>query len=210
MKLLAYLIDGNPVGESVRPWIESDLNGNPPFVSSENSIPGYTDISSISNWYIFSSFSGLDYLSIRSEISKILFSLVFDDLINSEKIIVSKLFLVEKTERDQVLTGEEQKEAWDILVESSLYCRSQRWGKSKSYISYFLSPSDSSDLAFDTSELCQNYINYNIIDYSTNGKDGIYDFIEGTSGYLNSGFPSKSYWTQEYQDNIISILKTGN
>ena len=69
---------------------------------------------------------------------------------------------------------------------------------------------DSSDLAKSTSELCNDYINYNIITLSKDGISGLFDYLKGEGDYVNSGYPSKPYWTQENQNKIIDILENGN
>jgi hypothetical protein len=209
MKINAYLIDGHPVGVDIRPWVESQLNGNKPFIISDLTPDSYQNISSVLNWYNFGALSDVDYIFIREQISLLVSSIGFSALTVEEKLIVSKLFLVSKTDRDTVLSAEEQKIAWDELVENSLNCRMMRWTKAKSYISYELDSTNASDLAVDTSILCLNYVNYNITSYLLTGKDGLYDYIEGTASYSLNGFPSKSYWSQQRQDNIMKILKIG-
>jgi hypothetical protein len=208
-KLQAYKIGSDVIGVDKLTWTELELNGNKPFISSNSIDSSYEDISSILNWHTLGNSTGEDYNFIRERIQEIVFQVGFPNLSQEEKIIAAKLYLVGKSDRDIVLTEAEQVVAWDSIVENSLRCRQDRWSKAKSFISYNLTPMDSSDLAISTSELCLNYINYNITRNSTNGIDGLYDFLEGTSGYSSSGFPSKIYWTQSYQDRIMSYLTKG-
>lgn len=210
MKLTSYLINGQPVGSIVRPWLESDLNGNIPFKCEDYVSDGYSDISSVYNWYSFGDLTGRDYNFIRNEIMSITNIIGFSNLNDEEKIISASLFVVNKTDRDSVLSDYDQKKYWNILVQNSLDCREKRWSLAKSYISYNILSKDSSDLGSSTSILCNSYINYNITDDITCGTPGLYDFLEGTSIYANNGYPNKSYWNQQDQDKIMNILKFGN
>jgi len=81
---------------------------------------------------------------------------------------------------------------------------------SRLYISYKLSPINSSDLAKSTSELCNDYINYNIITKVKDGISGLFDYLRGEGDYINNGYPSKSYWLQQDQNKLMDILENGN
>jgi hypothetical protein len=80
----------------------------------------------------------------------------------------------------------------------------------KKYISYKLSPANSSDLTKSTSELCSDYINYNIITKVKDGISGLFDYLKGGGDYITNGYPNKSYWTQSDQNRIMDILENGN
>jgi hypothetical protein len=71
-------------------------------------------------------------------------------------------------------------------------------------ISYVINNND------PTSKLCYEYINYNITTKIEDGVSGLFDYLKGEGDYTLTGYPSKSYWTQQDQDKIIDILEDGN
>ncbi len=220
MKLLAYKIEGKVVNRDIFNWTSSDLNGNEPWIVSNYDISGYEDITSIENWDILSHRLNKDFLFIRQRIKDIVdYSFVDRDGIvrtNSENlnlndgIIASKYFLVSKSVRDNFLSENDQLFWWKILVEKSQNCRAKRWEEAKTYISYNLSPVDSSNLAISTTQLCNDFINYNIISKSKDGVSGLFDYLRGIEDYSLNGFPSKSYWSLYHQNKLMDILENGN
>lgn len=208
MKLLAYKINGQTINVDVFNWSTNQLNGNQPWIVQDTVPADYADISSITSWYEIG-FGIKDYLYVRERIREFYTQIDFANLSEQEKIITCQLFIATKAERDTIFAEEYQKEYWNMLVEQSQQCRFDRWESAKKYISYKLSPTNSSDLANDTSMLCNNYINYNITDVAKDGIDGLFDYLQGDGSYTNTGYPSKSYWTQLDQDNVMSILHTG-
>lgn len=209
MKLQAYILNGKIINVEIFNWSEEQLNGNSPWIANEVIQSGYADITSIENWNTIG-FNIKDYNYVRSQINTIVTQAGFNNLTLNEKIIASKYFLVGKADRDTVISEEEQVNYWNILVENSQDCRFKRWESAKKYISYKLSPIDSSDLAKSTSELCADYINYNIITKAKDGISGLFDYLKGEGDYVGSGYPSKSYWTQADQDRIMDVLENGN
>jgi hypothetical protein len=209
MKLQAYILNGKVLNVDTFNWSYSDLNGNPPWIINELVQNNYSDITSISNWDTIG-FNLKDYDYVRSRIREIVLSTGFSGLTQNEKIIASKYFLVDKLDRDSVMGEEEQIYCWNDLVVNSQDCRFSRWEAAKKYISYQLDPINSSDLAKSTSELCNDYINYNIITLSKDSISGLFDYLKGEGNYTTNGYPSKTYWTQENQDKIMDILENGN
>lgn len=220
MKLLAYKINGKVINKEIFNWSINDLNGKDPWIVSPVDVFGYEDISSIENWDNLSNKLDKDFLYIRQRIKEIVDKSFVDgngntryyseNLNFNDGVIASKYFLVSKTTRDEFFSEVEQLFYWNILVEKSQQSRKLRWEKAKSFISYNLSAQDSSDLAISTSDLCNNYINYNIITKSKDGISGLFDYLRGIEDYSSNGFPSKSYWTQQYQDKLLDILENGN
>lgn len=99
MKLLGYQISGQTVGIDLDGWIDSDLNGNQPFlgISDDATVPsGYTDISSIVNW---GKFGGSAYCPMKGHLE-------LDDL-EVRKEIKSFMTLPQKTGDTTGLTVEE-------------------------------------------------------------------------------------------------------
>jgi hypothetical protein len=209
MKLQAYILNGKTINVDIFNWSLNQLNGNNPWIISEVLQNDYADITSIENWNIIG-FNLKDYNYVRNQINLILNQIGFNNLTLNEKKIVSQYFLVDKQDRDIVLTEEEQIIYWNDLVTNSQDCRFKRWEAAKKYISYNLTPIDSSDLAKSTSILCNDYINYNIITKTKDGVSGLFDYLKGEEDYTTNGYPSKTYWTQENQDKIMDILENGN
>lgn len=182
---------------------------NPLYVFSGNIDANlYNDITSNYNWANIGS-SYYDYNFCRTQISLHTTSIGWGNLSLNEKIVASKYFVVDKPKRDEVLTENEQINSWSTLVMFSQKSRYDRWESAKTYISYKLTPINSSDLGKSTSELCNDYINYNIITLVKDGISGLFDYLKGEGSYIGSGYPAKSYWTQEDQDKIMDILENG-
>lgn len=209
MKLQAYILNGKIINVEIFNWDSSDLNGNPPWIINDIIHPNYSDITSIINWDSIG-FDLKDYEYVRTRIKEIVTNLGFNSLSQNEKLIVSKHFVVNKEDRDTVMSEEEQIYYWNVLIENSQDCRFKRWEYAKKYISYKLSPLNSSDLAKSTSELCSDYINYNIITKTKDGISGLFDYLKGEGDYINNGYPSKVYWSKNDQDKIMDILENGN
>jgi hypothetical protein len=206
MKLQAYLLKGKPLTEYVS-WSQGEVNG-PPFIISNIIEINYQDVSSIINWDNYG-YKLKDFNFVRDRIKELTDFIGFNNLSTEEKIISSKYFVVGKSDRDTVLTEEEQYNYWCTLVTESQQSRFNRWEESKKYISYKLTPINSSDLAKSTSELCNDYINYNIITKVKDVISGLFDYLKGEGDYITNGYPSKSYWTQQDQDMIMDILENG-
>lgn len=206
--LQAYKINNIPITQ-IPNWSISMLDGNASFIVSDILKPNYEDVSSITNWKLYG-YRLKDYNYIRDRIKEITYSVGFDNLSYSEKLISAEFFVVGKPERDSVLSEEEQYQFWDTLITESQKSRFDRWEHAKKYISYVLTPINSSDLAKSTSELCNDYINYNIITKTKDGISGLFDYLKGEGDYTTNGYPSKSYWTQQDQDKLMDILENGN
>ncbi len=209
MILQAYKINGQTINVDVFNWKISQLNGNRPWVVSETLLSGYTYITSIVSWYEIGH-NIKDYTYVRDRIKDLYNQIGYENLTQQEKDIVSELFISSKIQRSNILSEEEEFNKWCVLIENSQDCRFKRWEAAKKYISFKLTQINSSDLANSTSELCYNYINYNITKKIDDGVSGLFDYLKGEGDFINNGYPSKSYWTQEDQNRIMDILENGN
>lgn len=207
MKLQSYILNGIPLSD-YSGWASSEVFG-PPFLVSDIIKDGYMDVSSITNWDLFGD-RLKDFIYVRDKIKSFVDSIGFNNLSLDEKIISAQYFLVTKSDRDTVLSEDDQKIYWSSLVENSQKSRFSRWEHAKTYISYKLTPMNSSDLAKSTSDLCNDYINFNIITKNKDGISGLFDYLKGEGDYVTNGYPSKSYWTQQDQDSLMGILENGN
>ena len=207
MKLQAYILNGKPLTEYPS-WSSGDVNGKE-FIVNDIIQTNYQDVTSITNWDSY----GLklkDFNYVRERIKELTISIGFNNLTLDEKIISAKYFIVDKPDRDTVLNEIEQYDYWSILITQSQMARFIRWEHAKKYISYKLTPINSSDLAKSTSELCNDYINYNIITLVKDGISGLFDYLRGEGDYVLNGYPSKSYWTQVDSNALMNILENGN
>ena len=169
----------------------------------------YYDVTSNYNWLNIGQ-TTYDYNFCRNQILLLTNSTEWSGLTSEEKKVAAQVFVVDKQKRDEVLTEEEQFNFWGDLVRNSQTSRFKRWEAAKNYISYNLSPINASDLGKSTSELCNDYINYNIITKVKDGISGLFDYLKGEGDFTGSGFPSKSYWNQSNQDKLMDILENGN
>lgn len=103
----AYNIVGRgTVGIDIDSWSGDELNGNEAIViSHEDSLTGYTNITSIKN---FEKFCDSTTHSHRIQIEYLFEETDWESLDHEEKKIVAKYFLVDKSKRDEVLTESEQ------------------------------------------------------------------------------------------------------
>lgn len=170
----------------------------------------YTDITSNKNWMEIGK-NYYDFIFCREQVMTWTAINGFSALTQQEKVMASTVFAVDKTNRDQVHTEEEQKLNWNEFVLNSQNAREKRWKAAKGYISYYLTPPDSWDIAQTTDQLSNDYIVYGIKENAVDGIDGLFDWIGNTSSYSGgTGFNGKSYYSDEYRDNLLDILKYGN
>ena len=170
----------------------------------------YTDITSNKNWMEIGK-NYYDFIFCREQVMTWTAINGFSALTQQEKVIASTVFAVDKVDRDQVHTEEEQKLNWNEFVLNSQNAREKRWKVAKGYISYYLTPPDSWDIAQTTDQLSNDYIVYGIKENAVDGIDGLFDWIGNTSSYSGgTGFNGKSYYSDEYRDNLLDILKYGN
>jgi hypothetical protein len=167
----------------------------------------YLDITSVTHWFTLQDEIGKDYLFCRDgAIGFINGTTGFSGLTQSDKEYSAQNFCVSKTDRDTIYTDVEQEGYWTQFVVNSKEARNLRWEKSKVFISYRLSLTDSSDLAVSTLDLNQRYVEYGIESLSEDGQDGLFDWINGEGSFVSNGFPSKSYYTLELKNGILDRL----
>ncbi len=195
---MSYLKIGKYYGE---------LPNQPTYQYKEVLDTDYKDVSDVYMWFETQNFDGRDYLFARSgAMMYIAHNGGFSALTEEHKIIASKNFCVSKADRDTIHNDVEQENFWLDFVLKSEIIRTNRWGRAKSYISFRLSPTDSTDLAIETLILNEKYIKYGIESNASDGLDGLYDWLNGEGSFILNGFPSKSYYTIELRDGIIDRL----
>ena len=169
----------------------------------------YNDITSNSKWMTVGQ-TTYDYLFCRGQVISWTAVNSFSALTTEEKTIAAKHFAVSKEDRDTILSDTDQQDAWGSFVTKSRITRDNRWKEAKSYISYLLPMEDSINMGIKTTELTNNYIVYGIESLTEDGTNGLFDWIENTGMYSGgTGFSGQTYWTQEYQDNLSSLLRNG-
>lgn len=167
----------------------------------------YMDVSSVYHWFSLQDELGKDYLYCRDgAIGFINGTTGFSGLTQTDKEYSAQNFCVSKTDRDTIYSDSEQEGFWDTFVTKSKEARNLRWDKAKTYVSYRLSPTDSSELAVDTLLLNQKYIEYGIESLVEDGQDGLLDWVKGEGSFTSNGFPSKSYYTLELKNGILDRL----
>ena len=130
--LLAKKEGESVYGIDIKTWDDSVT----PFIISENSEElGYVDISSIENWYNYQ--SNFDIIIVKGNIKILLEETEWIELSLREKEIVSKLFLVEKEKRDEILSEELQNslnyfKIYDLISDDTI--------SNKGITNFFLTP----------------------------------------------------------------------
>jgi hypothetical protein len=167
----------------------------------------YLDITNVTHWFTLQDEIGKDYLFCRDgAIGFINGTTGFSGLTQSDKEYASQNFCVSKSDRDTIYTDSEQEGFWDIFVKKSKETRGLRWENAKAFISYRLSPLDSSDLAVSTLDLNQRYVEYGIESLSEDGQDGLFDWLKNEGNFINNGFSQKVYYTEELKVGILNKL----
>ena len=167
----------------------------------------YLDISNVTHWFMLQDELGKDYLFCRNgAIGFINGTTGFSGLTKSDKEYAAQNFCVSKSDRDTIYTDSEQEGFWDIFVKKSKETRGLRWENAKAFISYRLSPLDSSDLAVSTLDLNQRYVEYGIESLSEDGQDGLFDWLKNEGNFINNGFSQKVYYTEELKVGILNKL----
>jgi len=184
-----------------------DNDSLPVYQFKETLDTDYLDISNVTHWYGAQDFANKDYLFCRTgSIGYMDNNGGFSALSLDEKQLMAQNFCVSKTDRDTLYTDAEQEAYWDSFVKNSQQARQERWDKTKSFVSYRLSISDSNQLADETFLLNNKYIYYGIESFAVDGVDGIFDWINGTASFSGSGFPSKSYYDESLKQGILDCL----
>lgn len=233
-KLLAYQITSTEivddevvyivqtVGIDILSWNDADLNGNEPFkiILSEQTMPeGYTDISSISNWYNFGLNICNDYLCTKGEIKELVTNIGWSNLTNEEKDIAIICYSYSDPTEAVIylmtVKGYTQQQAQAFLLSAwhkhhshvVEACR-QRWFYLKLIIAAFLSFTDAEDLFDKNESLIFAYTDMGRLGKNYGDKkDGIMDMIESTNGYENNGLRESGYTlTQGNYDVFISAV----
>jgi hypothetical protein len=168
----------------------------------------YVDITSVYHWFKIENLEK-DFLYRRSMAMVYIQSKGgFDNLSDIDKAYAAKNYCVGPIDRNKLFNQSEQEEHWYHFVINSEKCRKERWDKAKSFASFRLSPSNSSDLAISTSSLNEKYIKYGIESVNDDNNDGLFDWLNSSANYsLGGGFSEKSYYSDELRDGIINKLK---
>jgi hypothetical protein len=167
---------------------------------------GYADITNVYHWFKLDELDK-DFLYRRQMAIEYIISVGgFDNLSELDKSYAAKNYCVGPIDRDKIFTNIEQEEYWYHFVVNSESCRKDRWDKAKSFASYRLSITDSSDLAVSTSLLNENFIKYGIENFAEDNQDGLFDWLKSEGNFTANGFSSKSYYTEELKNGIINKL----
>lgn len=175
----------------------------------EVSLPtDYVDVSDVYMWFEAQNYADMDYTFCRNgAIGYIMNNGGFSACTDEHKLLLVQNFCVDKATRDSIISETEQEFYWELFVYNSEQSRKRRWEIGKSFISYRLPQADSSDLGESTDVLTSKYLRYDIKSLASDGKDGLYDWIKGEGNFTSTGFPSKSYYTEELRDGLIDRLE---
>jgi hypothetical protein len=230
--LQAYLIDGQKANIEIISYLKSALNGNNPIIYSDTLQNGYSDITSIENWYTYGNNTGKDWKFIRNEIKTLMFSKAgsslenYSNLNTNEKIIVAELFLVPEALRTPFFTSKQDYENSIRYNINSIKSRNNRYTSALSLFYLNLLKSDVNNIIKDLqsavttnvyANLIDNYIYYGIDGTRFDTDPGIFDYLESTVGtmYENEGLSSRitnmtAEQKQEFIDSVLDIMEFGN
>jgi hypothetical protein len=196
-----------------------ESNNNAPSYIFSNTIDTdvYNDVTSNKNWIELGKYQ-YDYLFCRNQIMMWTPNYVnkeggigWSGLTLEEKQIAAKNFAVGGSERAEVYTDDELRGFWSDFIDKAKESRIKRWESAKSLASYQLSVPNSIDLAKTTNDLSNEYITYGIEEYSIDGVDGLFNWLEGTGPTYSggTGFQSKSYYSSGLTQSLMTILRDG-
>jgi len=169
----------------------------------------YNEVTSNENWITIGQ-NHYDYLFCRNQVMIWTAINSFSALTTEEQVVAATHFAVGPTDRDTVLTDDEQRDSWSDLIIQTRKSRQLRWDAAKAYISYVLPMPDSIDIGKSTTTLSNEYITYGVETFEKSGEDGLFDWLGNTAAFSGgTGYSGKSYWTQEDQDKILEILIDG-
>lgn len=195
MKLFAYKIEGVPF-TNLDTYLDGDLEGYDALTVGTSATSAYEDISSIENWEKWGPDTGKDFKFYRREIKLLYEETTWEALTTEEKKVLSRMFIVEKTKRDEVYTTEEQMYYSRIFHKNSTESRQVRYSLVASMLFNNLSKTDCFSVMDDIEEnhLMVNYIHYGLEGVDKGDPEGIYDYINSTTGtsYASAGFNEKN------------------
>lgn len=231
MKLLAYNISGTPVNQLIS-YLGEQLNGNLPYIVSDNNVSGYTDISTIENWHnigqsLIGQFQNFrDWKCLRSRIKDIAAEICgptytnFNLLNTREKYLVCRYIPNLINVMDFITTITSQEERAEISTEFDLkssQSREMRFQAARIFTFGNLSVVDCMNLINDISEKLTLSYFMGIESKELDGFDGFFDYIESKAGtiYENNGLlqknitPISGITLQQFSQGLLSIMRDG-
>ncbi len=223
MNLYAYMIDGIPLTEILH-WTMNRLQGNAPFIASDTLPPGdYVDVSSIENWSEYGKRTGKDYKFIRNEIKLLAAPPTAWSLMTlSEKDICVKLFVVDKSQRDELYTTDEQILLGHVFHGKSIKARDQRWSHAEMELMNRLTKNDWRTMGSDLNKdnLVSQYVENGLEGTLENDEAALFDYIDARNGTPygtgNKGFRNKNFTPIDIvdldalADLVLDIIQNGN
>jgi hypothetical protein len=176
----------------------------------------YDDITTNKNWIEIGGYV-YDFMFCRNQVMSWTYAKTtaigqpFSGLTLEDQQWAARVYAVGQTERESVCTEEELLDFWAYFIEKASETRNDRWKVAKAKASFELATLDSIDLAKSTNDLSNEYITYGIEEYSADGVDGLFDWLEGTGPTYSggTGFESKSYYSTGLTQSIMTILRDG-
>jgi hypothetical protein len=215
MLLGAYIINNVPVSE-IGSYLDTDLNGNSPFIISDSIPSGYEDITSIENLdrhgrgLIGTTFGFRDWKCLQREIKALVLDTVDNDLdanwnnlSANEKLIACKYILSRVPLAKFAATVTDPSDRFKIATEYDFNNRQARgsWtspsGRVQAMRIYLfgkIGTQNALEVLYDVVqdgliELYEGGIDGTLED----GNIGIYDFILSRAGYSAEGLTTRSY-----------------
>jgi hypothetical protein len=216
-KLCAYIINGQPINE-IDNYYTYQLGGNSPYIIEDTVLTGYQEITSIESLDRYGLQTGKDYKIVRWEMILQVVIKGWTNLSVPEKTIASTWFAVEKAQRDEVHTLDEQIANGMAHHENSRKVRYDRHTIALMEVLNRLSKVDSQDmlLALESNNLLRLYVEYGIEGVSRGDTEGIVDFLNSEAGtsYASNGLIEKAYTPvsgtlTELKDKILDIIING-
>jgi hypothetical protein len=235
LKLGVLTIEGVKFTDPGVSFTETQTQGKKLFSVAENLTADYTDISSIENWdkwgpelYITGEHYGFkDWKALRGVIKKLVYTIIVDNFNNwdnltaPQKIIACKYLPNKVPTANFVATIPDASERNKIALEFdslSKEGRRKRFEIARMYTFNSLTVADCMDIVDFISEKLQSSYVGGIESNALDGKDGLFDYVSGTSGFAATGLPSKSYiplnsptvTLSDVCNGILDILQYGN
>lgn len=191
------------------------------------------DYSSLEKWDEVILQGTVDYKMARKEIKNLFFAEAGMSLENWETIsqkhkeIASKYFLVPKSYRDQIFSTQEQCELGEKFHRRAVICRENRVVRVLTILRCKLTVNDANDVIDDLNEiydkvdgrkfsrnLLRTYIDLGREGTTSGDHTGIYDYIEGTGGFIDNGLADKGFipvenTITEIIDEVMSVFRNG-
>jgi hypothetical protein len=186
--------------------------------SDHTFVEGETDVTSIDTLQTMFRLGRCDYKRLRTGLTLYVAGVGFSSLSAADKAIAARYFVVSEADRLSVFTREEMSVHGAEFHAQSCATRRTRLEKAEAVLYAYFALADVHALTelIQATTVREDYVEFGIETLAGDGKAGLYDWVQATSGtaYSATGFAALSYTPVEgtlasVVTRIMEILTTG-